>query len=135
MKHPCSPAKEETRFIKSRPIPVEIFQKLDRNLFMAFLRRLVIPTLPQRRKAMERIILGQICKDPITGYEGVAVARTEHLYGCVRVGLQARIDKDGKVPDPYWFDEPQLLGVEPSVAAVECPAGPRPDPIPRKNPK
>ena len=59
--------------------------------------------------ATPRVELGDLCKDKITGYEGICVARTEWLNGCWRVTLQAqKLDKDDKVPEGYTFDEPQI---------------------------
>jgi len=57
---------------------------------------------------MAKIKLLQRVKDTLTGYEGVVVARTEWAYGCVRLSVQGDLDKDGKVPEPAVFDEPQL---------------------------
>ena len=54
------------------------------------------------------ITLGRRVKDSITGYEGIAVARTLWLYGCIRIGVQGDLNKDGKVPDILTFDEAQL---------------------------
>ena len=34
--------------------------------------------------------LGERYVDPITGFEGVATARHEYLYGCVRVTLEGK---------------------------------------------
>ena len=53
--------------------------------------------------------LGKEYVDPITGFKGMAVAKTEWLYGCTRVGLQGPVNKEGLVPDAQWFDELQLL--------------------------
>ena len=72
------------------------------------------------------IQLGQKVKDPITGYEGTAVSKTQWLYGCTRIGVQAKIGEDGKVPEMYCFDEPQLESVKPGEN--EIPGGPRPSP-------
>ena len=45
--------------------------------------------------------LGDLCKDTVTGFEGVCVARTEWLNGCWRMTLQsAKLDKDGKPRNP-----------------------------------
>jgi len=58
---------------------------------------------------MSKIKLGEQVKDCITGFTGVVVARTEWLYGCVRLGVQSEsLDDKGKVRDAIWFDEPQL---------------------------
>jgi len=57
--------------------------------------------------------LGQEVIDPITGFRGIAVGRTDWLYGCARIGLQGKLNKDGTVPDVQWFDELQLEGEPP----------------------
>jgi hypothetical protein len=72
---------------------------------------------------MQRCALGKKYKDAITGFEGVATQRTEYFEGCYRIGLQGPVDKDGKVPDVEYFDEPRLI-VQPDA----LPGGPRPDP-------
>jgi hypothetical protein len=79
----------------------------------------------------ERIVLGMEVKDKITGASGIAVARTEYLWGCARVGVQIRELKDGKPQEYIWFDEPMLEGIEPDK---KKPGGPRPDPIHLKDP-
>ncbi|MDE2101116.1 MAG: hypothetical protein KGL39_27965 [Patescibacteria group bacterium] len=60
------------------------------------------------------IELGSEVEDTVTGYRGIAVARSVFLAGCVRVEVQAPVDKDGKVPDGRWFDEALLSEVAPS---------------------
>lgn len=56
-----------------------------------------------------RIHLGDKVRDIVTGFEGIAVARTEWLVGCTRVSVQPRsLDKDGAVQSHQTFDEPQL---------------------------
>jgi len=72
---------------------------------------------------MSKIKLGQRVKDPLTGYEGVAVARTEYLNGCARIGVQAPV-REGKVPNWEYFDEMQLKEIKPTKKT----GGPRPDP-------
>ena len=57
---------------------------------------------------MGKIKLGNKCIDPITGFEGMATAKTEWLYGCTRFGLQGLLNKEGLVPELQWFDELQL---------------------------
>ena len=55
------------------------------------------------------IKLGQRVKDKISGFEGIAVCRTEWLYGCVRYGLQSdKLKEDGTLTEIQSFDEPQL---------------------------
>ena len=49
------------------------------------------------------IKLGDDCKDPITGFQGIATAKTEWLYGCTRFGLQGPLTKEGLVSELQWF--------------------------------
>jgi hypothetical protein len=58
---------------------------------------------------MNLINIGDEVKDQVTGTKGIALSRTEFLYGCVRVGVQIQKLKD-KIPgDLIYFDEPQLI--------------------------
>lgn len=53
--------------------------------------------------------LRDMVKDYITGYEGIAVARAEYLYGCVSVQVQATgLKEDGGKREPEWIDEQRL---------------------------
>jgi hypothetical protein len=54
------------------------------------------------------IELGQKYKDRITGFEGTATSRTVYVSGCVHIGLQPSVDKDGKIPAPEFFDEERV---------------------------
>jgi len=60
------------------------------------------------------IKLGDKVKDTVTGHSGIVVARSEWLYGCVRLAVQGRV-KDGKVPDALWTDEPQVIKMKGGV--------------------
>lgn len=77
-----------------------------------------------------KINLGDEARDPITGFKGICICRTEWISGCTRVGLQAPMGKDGKVPDTQHFDEPMIEVVKPGklAAKVTTKGGPRPDP-------
>ncbi|KKM02138.1 hypothetical protein LCGC14_1787370 [marine sediment metagenome] len=56
------------------------------------------------------IILGELYKDNITGYEGIATAKTEYLNGCVSILLQPQsLDKEGKIAEGDWFDVQRLI--------------------------
>jgi len=84
--------------------------------------------------------LGKKFRDRITGFEGVAVARTVWLNGCVRYELQSTtLDKEGTVKDVQGFDEPHLeLVIEKPIVEhpKESPGGPKPtasrNPSPRR---
>lgn len=53
------------------------------------------------------IRLGEEVRDKITGFAGVATARSEFENGCIRYLVTSRELKDGKVVDD-WFDEQRL---------------------------
>jgi len=55
------------------------------------------------------IELGYVVKDSVSGFKGVAVAKTKYLNGCNRICVQPEVKKDGKLPEQGWFDEPQLI--------------------------
>jgi len=55
------------------------------------------------------IKLGEIVRDSISGFEGVAVARAEYLNGCISYQVEpARLNEDGSIPKAEWFDEQRL---------------------------
>lgn len=64
------------------------------------------------------IKLGSRVKDLVTGFVGIAVARCDYLNGCIRIGVQPKVDKDGKLPDTIYFDEPQLKTLKENVVPV-----------------
>ena len=73
------------------------------------------------------IKLGAKVKDPTTGFEGIAVARTEWVYGCLRWGVQSEQLKDGIPVEEQWFDDRQLVVVTESKAEpLPITGGPRP---------
>jgi len=77
------------------------------------------------------IALGDVARDPITGYEGVVIGVTEWLHGCKRLTLQAQALHDGKPVESQGFDEPQLeLVRKRAVLRPVLPktGGPRPEP-------
>jgi hypothetical protein len=58
---------------------------------------------------MNKLKLGDHVKDRITGFGGIAIARTDWLYGCTRYGVQSEeLDKDGTPVEVQWFDEQSL---------------------------
>lgn len=53
-------------------------------------------------------ILGLNVRDRVSGTAGVATSVSFDLYGCVQVIVNPDRDKDGKLPDPMWFDHKRL---------------------------
>ncbi len=56
--------------------------------------------------------LGDKVKDRITGFTGIAVGKTDWIYGCTRIGVQPEMDKEGKLQEVQWFDILSLDVVE-----------------------
>ncbi len=52
--------------------------------------------------------LGDEVKDKVTGFKGVAYARSTYLTGCDHIMVQPKIKKDGTMPEAKWFDEPMI---------------------------
>jgi len=81
---------------------------------------------------MEKVKLGQEVKDRITGFKGIATSRTTYLQGCERIGVSPPVDKEGKLPEPESFDEPDLIVLSEGVLPREKPnrqnGGPRQTP-------
>ena len=61
------------------------------------------------------INLGDEVRDSVSGFTGIAVARTTWLHGCSRMGVDARAVHDGKPIDTFWFDESRLVLVQRAV--------------------
>lgn len=57
------------------------------------------------------IELGDKVKDTISGFVGVAIGRTQWIYGCDRIIVQPLVGKDGKMGENASFDEPSLTVV------------------------
>jgi hypothetical protein len=69
-----------------------------------------------KEKKMEKIYLGDLVRDRVSKFEGIAVAVTEWLNGCKRVTIQPNcLDKDGKVFEAQTFDEYQMEVVKKGV--------------------
>lgn len=62
-----------------------------------------------------KIHLGMEVRDRITGFTGIAYSRTEFIRGCCRIEVVPKVKEEGKVPDTYVVDEPDLEIVGPGV--------------------
>ena len=54
------------------------------------------------------INLGDKVKDKVTGFVGIAVAKTEFLNGCVQYSVAPKVGKDNKFPEEMGIDEQSL---------------------------
>lgn len=70
-----------------------------------------------------KIALGDIVRDRITGFEGVAVCLTFWLYNCVRVGVQPTKLHEGKTIAIETFDEDSLKIVGSIETVSSAPTG------------
>ncbi len=57
---------------------------------------------------MAKIKLGDKVTDHVTGFSGIAVGRTDWLYGCTGFGVKSSVLKDGLPQAVQWFDEQSL---------------------------
>jgi hypothetical protein len=72
------------------------------------------------------IQLGDLVKDKISGFTGIAVAKTQWLTGCDRIDVQPREMHEGRPIEAQWFDVTMLDVVE--VGVIPCQnGGPQPD--------
>ena len=71
-------------------------------------------------------------KDGVSGFTGKVIAISKYQFGCVRVGLQPPVGKDGKLPEQQWFDEGSIVGIEPKN---EEHGGPSPSPRMNQEPR
>lgn len=84
----------------------------------------------------EKVELGDIARDTITGFEGVVISTTKWLNGCVRYAIQPQQLKDGKVIEPEWFDSQQVELVRTNYREPSRPSGgPQRDPKMTGDPK
>ena len=58
------------------------------------------------------INLGDKVRDRITGLEGIVIARTDWINGCIRMLVQPQHLKDGKPVETSSFDIEELILVQ-----------------------
>ena len=61
-----------------------------------------------KEMAIATVDLGDKVKDPLSGFEGIVFGHAYWLNGCIRTGVSPKLDKDGKIQETQWFDDPQL---------------------------
>lgn len=59
-----------------------------------------------------KIELGDLVRDKVTGFEGIATSRTQFLNGCFQIGIMKRLKKGEKITEETFegtaIDEQQL---------------------------
>jgi hypothetical protein len=81
--------------------------------------------------------LGDVVRDKISGFSGVATCRLDYLNGCVRWQVTPRTLHDAKPVEAQYFDDEQLEPVkgEERVALIRRQTGgDHPAPAGRSNP-
>lgn len=68
-----------------------------------------------------RFELGEVLKDKVTGFQGVALARTEYFTDCTHYGLCSQELKEGKPMGWEWIDETRLVKVKSTKKIVREP--------------
>ena len=58
------------------------------------------------------IKLSDKVKDMITGFEGIAIARTVYLNDSVLIQVQPEELKDGEIIESEWIDELRLVHIK-----------------------
>lgn len=65
---------------------------------------------------MKEVHLGDYVEDMITGFEGIAIARTENLFGGVEFKIQQRtLNGDDRPQEPIWIEAGRLTTKEKTV--------------------
>jgi len=58
------------------------------------------------------VSLGDRVKDRITDFEGIVVGIYMYLHGCRRIGVEPKVDSEGKMKKGATFDEGSLEIIE-----------------------
>ena len=68
---------------------------------------------------MKEIKLGSKVRDKVTGFVGIATAKTEFLNGCIQYNVQPKAGKDNKVPEEIAIDIGSIEVVEPKKVKIK----------------
>jgi len=98
-------------------------------------------TKKSARKAVAKVLdqeikLGVLCRDIVTGCEGIAIAQTYWLSGCIRWTIQPQGEtKEGALKEPLAFDVEQLVVIGKGVKIrKQETGGPKPNVCRSKDP-
>ena len=65
------------------------------------------------------IKLGDEVKCKVSGFRGIVTSVTNFLNGCVQVGIQAPVTKDGKFGESWSIDVSQLVVVNAGKVVIK----------------
>ncbi len=69
---------------------------------------------------MKRVELGDLVIDTVTKFKGIVTQKVYYLQGCARFCVSPQgLDKDGKIKDSCFIDEPQLEVSKKAVVKVD----------------
>lgn len=68
------------------------------------------------------IKLGNVVRDAVTGFEGVATAKVEYINGCTQYCVTPK-STDGKMPDAVYLDHQRLEFVSNGIALPSSDTG------------
>lgn len=58
------------------------------------------------------IMLGDVAKDEITGFQGIVTGHARYVTGCDQLCVQSGVGTDGKPGECQWFDIGRLALVQ-----------------------
>jgi hypothetical protein len=56
----------------------------------------------------DTVELGDKVKCRVTGFSGTVVGILNYLNGCRQIGIQPKVDKEGKIKETSWIDDSQV---------------------------
>ena len=79
-------------------------------------------------------LAGNLVRDTVTGFTGIATGRAEYMYGCNRIQVEPKELKDGAPIESCWFDEQRIEVVKADTPKVSkdsraMSGGPQNDPM------
>jgi hypothetical protein len=81
------------------------------------------------------ITLGARVRDRISGFRGIAIARTCWLHGCVRITIAPeKVETGGKLLSNETFDEPQVEYIDKAKNKAKPSGGEYFPPVRHKDP-
>ena len=81
----------------------------------------------------EKIKLGDMVEDTVSGFTGIVTSTVNYLNGCFQYGVTPRVGKDGKMPEVQYIDAAQVkrrgpgVNYNPGDETAEAPSGFRAD--------